>query len=529
MLSSLLVLVAPLLLANPVSAAPQLIELGAQDTVEVLCNAVVAQTVTKTVYATFPATRSSSSTTTRASSSSSSAARLLASSSSTSRSQTTSAPSSNSARLSTTSSSTSRTLGTPPVPSVSTTYNNTTGAPFSNSTSGAGLRSAIYFTNWGIYGADYQPDQLPVENLTHILYAFADIAPDGEVISSDPYADLEKRFPTDSWNETSSSSLNAYGCIKQLYLLKQKHRHLKTLLSIGGWTFSSKFPSIASTESGRRKFCSSAINLMKDWGFDGLDIDWEYPSSAKEASDLVLLLRTCRHALDSYAASYAAGYRFLITIATSAGAMNYNKLDFKGMDAYIDAWHLMAYDFSGGWDFTTGHQSNLMMNPGNINSTKFSADQAVGDYIKNGVAPRKIVLGVPLYGRIFENTNGIGLPFEGIGQGTASYKELPLNGAEEKWDEVAMASYSYDERKKELVSYDNVRSVGVKSRYILEKGLGGVVYWEGSGDKSGSESLVGVVAGELRKGKGKRVLEGGGENNLRYPVSRYVNIRNGMV
>ena len=258
-----------------------------------------------------------------------------------------------------------------------------------------------------------------------------------------------------------------------------------------------------------------------DWGFDGLDIDWEYPADAEQAQHFVLLLQTCRQALDDYAKLHAPGYHFLITIATSAGAKHYSQLNFTGMDPFLDAWHLMAYDFAGSWDNTTGHQSNILINSQNPAATKFSAEQAVKDYIDYGVPPNKIVLGIPLYGRAFEATTGIGQPYTGIGPETVMYKDLPLPGAQEFYDDVAMASYSFDSKKGELITYDTVSSAVAKSKYLLQRGLGGAVYWEASGDKTGAASLVGTVAGQV--GRLDRSL-----NNLKYPISKYENIKAGL-
>jgi chitinase len=341
--------------------------------------------------------------------------------------------------------------------------------------------------------------------------------------SSDSWADVQKHYDGDSWSDVGN---NAYGCVKQLFIHKKRNRSLKVLLSIGGWTYSPKFAPVAATEAGRRRFAESAVKLVADWGFDGIDIDWEYPKNAQEAQDFTALLRTCRETLDRYASQYAPGYHFIITVASPAGSQNYNIMDFTGMDRYIDSWHLMAYDYAGSWDSTSGHQANLFSNPSNMASTKFSTEQAVEDYLRKGIRPDKIVMGVPLYGRSFMKTEGIGKPFNGLGQGSIEtgvwlYKHLPRPGANEYYDDVAKESYSYDPNTQELVSYDNVHSAGIKAQWMVQKGLGGAVFWEASGDRGGSQSLVGVLAGAMG------TLDGT-PNLLSYPASQYENIRNGM-
>ena len=88
---------------------------------------------------------------------------------------------------------------------------------------------------------------------------------------SDTYADLQKTYPGDN---LSGPSTDLYGCLKQILLIKAKHRNLKNILSIGGWTYSPNFPSPMSSSNGRSMFASSALALVKDLGFDGIDIDW---------------------------------------------------------------------------------------------------------------------------------------------------------------------------------------------------------------------------------------------------------------
>lgn len=349
------------------------------------------------------------------------------------------------------------------------------------------------------------------------------------MVSSDSYADLQKHYSTDSWDDTGN---NVYGCVKQLYLLKKQNRSFKVLLSIGGWTYSSKFSPVAADATMRQTFVSSAVKLVTDWGFDGVDLDWEfnaYTPASGDAENFVLLLQELRSALDQWAAQYAPGYHFLITVASPAGPATYGLLDISGMAPYVDSWNLMAYDYAGSWSDYSGHQANIFPNPGNTDATPFSTDKAVTDYLAKGVSASSILLGLPLYGRSFEGTSGLGKSYTGVGEGDGTfgvgqwrYKDLPRTGATEYYDSVADASYSYDGTAQELISYDNVHSTQVKSLYVRSKGLGGAMFWSADSDKNGTDSLILTMAEQL-------VNLDSSTNLLNYPTSQYANIRNNML
>ncbi|KZT08322.1 glycoside hydrolase family 18 protein [Laetiporus sulphureus 93-53] len=396
-----------------------------------------------------------------------------------------------------------------------------------------GKYSVGYFVNWGIYGRKFPPSLIPAENLTHILYAFANIRGDtGEVVLSDTWSDQEIHYPGDSWNDIGH---NLYGNFKAIYKLKQANRHLKVLLSIGGWTYSPTFHPIVVSPALRSKFVASAIRLLEDNGLDGLDIDYEYPQNDAQARGYLDLLRELRAGLDAHAARKRANYKFLLTIAAPCGPQNYQKLHAREMDQYLDFWNLMAYDFAGSWDSIANHQANLF--GGQIN-----ASQSVQWYMSKGIASDKLILGIPLYGRSFMNTDGPGTSFQGIGQGSweqgvYDYRALPLPGSYLLRDERAVASWGYNYQSREMVSFDSEEVGHWKGQWIARSGLGGSMFWELSGDKGSTrDGMEGGPGKDPQPGRSlvAVVKEAMGEldrspNWLHYEGSQFDNLRNGTI
>lgn len=324
----------------------------------------------------------------------------------------------------------------------------------------------------------------------------------------------------DSWNDPQSY---LKGCFNQFYKAKKNNRKLKILLSIGGWTYSSNVARGASTPERRKKFATSAVQLLKDLGLDGLDIDWEYPNNEVEAQQYVDLLREIRLELDSYSLHIGiARDQFDLSVAAPAGPAQYEKLKVAEMDPYLSFWNLMTYDFAGSWSPSAQYHSNLF-------EGELSSDRAVKFYESRGVPSGKIVMGMPIYGRAFANTDGLGKPFQGVGEGsweagTWDYKALPLNNANEHVDMKAVAVSCYDPQSRLLVTYDNNQTVQAKADYIRGNKLGGGMWWESSADfpTSHNRSIVGSFTNFL----GVQNIDQK-QNCLYYPESSHDNIKGG--
>jgi chitinase len=358
---------------------------------------------------------------------------------------------------------------------------------------GDAKRVIAYFAAWGVYGRNFHVADIDPSLLTHINYAFANISDGGECVLGDPYADIDKAYPGDTWD---TGVLR--GSFHQLQLLKAKAPHLKTLLSIGGWTWSTHFSDAALTDATRTKFAKSCVALATKYGFDGLDVDWEYPTGGglapgrpEDTANFTALLAALRKELDAAA---GAGKHYELTIAAPAGPKAIAGLELGKIHAYLDAVNIMTYDFHGAWETTTNHNSPLLPTAADPGPTGYSTDAAVKAYVAGGVPKKKIIVGAAFYGRGWAGVTGAsdGLFAKATGaspgtweSGVLDYHDIATNYLptfKRFFSTESQVPWLYSESRQIMISYDDAESLTVRGKYIRDQGLGGVMAWELSGD-----------------------------------------------
>ncbi|ODQ51119.1 glycoside hydrolase, partial [Saitoella complicata NRRL Y-17804] len=364
-----------------------------------------------------------------------------------------------------------------------------------------GKRAIYYHTNWATYSRNYQVADLPIDYITDIAYAFYNLAQNDTaggytIKSGDTWADLENPLigkgvePQNTWDSPDVE----LGNLGQFYKLKENGKDFDLSLSIGGWSWSTYFSDAVSTEASRKTLAASIVQLFESRPvFSGVSIDWEYLSD-----DAVNYGNTGNHVSTADPVNFMAFLTELRTQLASAGMSDYEisfcvtaapeKIAFPVAEvvALVDQLHVMTYDFTdGNWgDSISAHQANLFDSP----YGKWSVDKAVKAYLNYGVPASKIYIGAPFYSRGFANTDGLGKSASGGSPdmswetGVMDYKDLPVAGATEYFDEVAQAGYSYDPVRRVFNTYETPRSLLSKCQYVHDQGLGGIIVWESSAD-----------------------------------------------
>lgn len=369
-----------------------------------------------------------------------------------------------------------------------------------------------YFAEWGIYQRNYLVTDIPVDELNVINYAFADISPSLEVVLYDSFAAVERAYPGDTWDQPLRGNFN------QLNKLKAANPHLITMISVGGWTLSGRFSDAALTPASRQKFAASAVQFMKQYGFDGVDIDWEYPgggglesnvSRPEDRVNFTALLTELRNQLD--AVGQQDGRPYYLSIAAPAGPDKIANMELAKIAQVLDWINIMTYDLHGAWEPRTDHHSAMYGNFGD----PLLVDAAVNTYLTSGVPNDKLVLGVPFYGRGWKNvpSGASGLRQTAAGAASGTYEDgvfefwdIEKRLAEQPsvykryWDPIGQVPWVYAPTVQggTFITYDDHESMGIKADYILQKQLRGAMFWELSGDQRQGTGLLPVLNQKLR-------------------------------
>ncbi|MET8579309.1 glycoside hydrolase family 18 chitinase [Streptomyces collinus] len=362
-----------------------------------------------------------------------------------------------------------------------------------------------YFTEWGIYGRNYNVKNLVTSGsaakITHINYAFGNVT-NGQCAIGDSYADYDKAFTADqsvsgvadTWDQPLRGNFN------QLRELKAKYPNLKVIWSFGGWTWSGGFAQAAANPAA---FAQSCYNLVEDprWAdvFDGIDIDWEYPNACGLSCD-TSGAAAYKNVMSALRAKF--GSKALVTSAVTADGSAGGKIeaaDYAGAAQYVDWYNVMTYDFFGAWDAKgpTAPHSPLTSYSG-IPKDGFTTADAMAKYKAIGVPASKLLIGIGFYGRgwtgVTQDAPGGTATGPATGtyeQGIEDYKVLktscPATGT--------VAGTAYAHCGSNWWSYDTPATIASKMTWAKNQGLGGAFFWEFSGDTSNGELVSAINSG----------------------------------
>ncbi len=379
---------------------------------------------------------------------------------------------------------------------------------------GNGKQIIGYYPSWQMYkrAGIMRPakDNIDYTRYTILNYSFFQCDTLGNLFGTDPWADSILLRGEIDWGK---STLDNYVYFPNTSLIDRAHVWgVRVMVSIGGWTLSDAFPTVAADPERRARFAEECVRILKDYKFDGIDIDWEYPGYAEHSGtpddkrNFTLLMKAIRKAIDEYGEEI--DYQFYLTAAFGASENQMENIEWNNLVDVMDYFNMMTYDFNGTWSSEANHNSPLYSpekgSPGSLDLTKKLITQ------KYKVPASKVNLGVAWYGRTLLGFDG---PTELFGkhEGKSDSVTFTVNmgmpqyfnvlehmdeGFVEKWDDVAKVPYLINEKKESFVSYDNEKSIRLKAEYVKDNDLAGVIIWDATGDyvekKIGSGFLKGT-------------------------------------
>ncbi|WP_430789721.1 glycoside hydrolase family 18 protein [Actinoplanes sp. G11-F43] len=390
-----------------------------------------------------------------------------------------------------------------------------------------------YFTQWGIYGRDFQLADVQnsgaAARLTHLNYAFGPVTADGVCASADPWADWQTPFSAANSVDgvADEAGQPIAGNLNQLAELKAKNPKLKVLISLGGWTGSAYFSDAVLTSASRKKLVSSCLDLWIKGNLpglaegvaagiiDGIDLDWEWPGSSgndgnvirpEDKRNFTLALAEFRTQLDQLGQRNKKKY-LLTAFLPAAPAKIEAGFEAHKIFKYLDFGTVQGYDFHGTWEPRTNQQSALRVPAGAPDNPDFSVENTINAWIAGGAPKRKLVLGVPYYGQGWTGVTGGGRglfqsaagPAPGVfAAGTEDWKtlrKLPAQGFTVHRDLRNGHAWLFDGTT--FWTYDDPAVLLQKTLYIRAKGLGGAMMWSLDGDDE-KATLTRTIATGLR-------------------------------
>jgi chitinase len=387
-----------------------------------------------------------------------------------------------------------------------------------------------YFTQWGIYGRQFQLSKVQssgaAARLTHLNYAFGNVTADGVCASFDPWADWGVSFPAelsvDGVGDVAGQPLA--GNLNQLAELKQANPNLRVLISLGGWTGSAHLSDAALTDASRKKLVASCVDLWLKGNlpglaagvaagiFDGIDLDWEWPGSAgndgnvirpEDKHNFTLLVAEFRRQLDALGRQTHKHFDVTAFLPASPAKMD------AGFEAkifkYLDFGTVQGYDFHGSWERRTNQQSALRVPAGAPDNPDFSIENAINGWISRGAPRSELVVGIPYYSQgwtgLTGGGNGLFQPATGaaagtFAAGTEDFKVLEtLPSAGYRLYRDVHAGHSWLFNGTTFWTYDDPAQILQKTAYIRAAGLGGAMMWSLDGDDADASLTRAVSAG----------------------------------
>jgi len=402
----------------------------------------------------------------------------------------------------------SRNQKQPPPPTKEPSLPPWTNAPFNPSPSTAKKTVIGYYASWQWYDRNKlaDPAKIDFSKYDRINYAFFQPDTEGNVYGTDDWADPQLLWGPYDWSNAGPThcSWDRPGPAGRKCAHHDESRGMIALAhgvgtevwpSIGGWTLSDNFPGIAASAAKREHFARQCVELIEAYGFDGVDIDWEYPGykdhsgTPADTENFTLLLRAIRSKLDRLGSLRNRFYG--LTAALPCGPDKIDKIEVNKIKDILTELNLMSYDLHGSWDVLTGTNAPMFDQGWTDQTKRWSVHGCVNNYVDLGVPLTKLNIGLPFYGRSFRGATGMKQTHGGaddinyhLDEGSPQYFNIvnELKGMTTYRHEKTQTQYAVFNIGGGLVSYDDPRAICDKVGYANERGLHGFLIWEISGD-----------------------------------------------